>query len=204
MHCSKKQLDAIKELINIGMGRAAGALNDLLDAHIKLQVPWVEVVSLRDAFSEKLTGADKLSETDRLSSVMLEFRGAFDGSASLLFPKESAIKLIMALTGEDENSVNLDALKVGTLTEVGNIVLNSVMGSVGNVLDAALQYKLPKYREQSIAQILERETGPDEKAVLLAKASFSSMDMSINGEVIVVFNLGSFETLLGCIDKAMK
>ncbi len=199
MEISERQLDAIRELINIGIGRASGALNDLLESHIVLEVPKVEVISTHNLVVKTLH-----IPSGSLSTVLLEFSGQFNGSASLLFPKDSALNLVCSLTGEDEESPDLDSLKIGTLTEIGNIVLNGVMGSIGNVLEERINYKLPKYQEQNIYQILEREADGDEKAVLLAQASFASEDRKIQGDVLIVFELGAFGDLLVCIDRAME
>lgn len=200
MQYTEKQLDAIKELINIGIGRASGALNDLLDAHIKLQVPHVEIIS-----SRKLVESTLHIPSETLSTILLDFSGEFSGSASLLFPKQSAANLISALTGEEtQDNPDLDSLKVGTLTEVGNIVLNGVMGSIGNILEQKLNYKLPKYKEQNIYQILDREADGEERAVLLAQASFSSEKQEIRGDVLIIFELEAFSSLLASIDRAFE
>ena len=43
MKVTSYQVDALTELINIGVGRAAGMLNQILEAHIQLQVPSVKI-----------------------------------------------------------------------------------------------------------------------------------------------------------------
>lgn len=48
MALTDKQSDALKELINIGVGRGASALNMMLNSHIRLQVPFVKVLSPTD------------------------------------------------------------------------------------------------------------------------------------------------------------
>jgi chemotaxis protein CheC len=45
MDLTADQIDALKELINIGIGRAAGVLNTMLHSHIRLRVPVVEIFS---------------------------------------------------------------------------------------------------------------------------------------------------------------
>ena len=48
MNVSAEEIDALRELINIGVGRAAGALNDMVGAHVELRVPSVRLVSTAD------------------------------------------------------------------------------------------------------------------------------------------------------------
>ncbi|MDP8932928.1 MAG: chemotaxis protein CheC, partial [Cyanobacteriota bacterium] len=37
MKLSTRQLDALQELVNIGIGQAAGVLNDMIESPIRLQ-----------------------------------------------------------------------------------------------------------------------------------------------------------------------
>ncbi|NEO26772.1 MAG: chemotaxis protein CheC, partial [Kamptonema sp. SIO4C4] len=88
------QLDALQELVNIGVGQAAGTLNEMVQSHIHLKVPEVSVLSLQEAQStleSRLNG-------EFLSSVQLQFHGNFAGVAQLIFPTDSATKLVTILT----------------------------------------------------------------------------------------------------------
>ena len=42
MTIGNEELDALRELINIGVGRAAGALNDMMGRNVRLNVPRLE------------------------------------------------------------------------------------------------------------------------------------------------------------------
>uniref|UniRef100_A0ACD5GZE0 Uncharacterized protein n=1 Tax=Desertifilum tharense IPPAS B-1220 TaxID=1781255 RepID=A0ACD5GZE0_9CYAN len=55
----------------------------------------------------------------------------------MIFPTESASTLVSLLTGEKPGTPDLEAVKIGTLLEVGNIVLNGVVGTVSNLFPAA-------------------------------------------------------------------
>jgi chemotaxis protein CheY-P-specific phosphatase CheC len=67
MKTSPEQLDALRELINIGIGRAAGVLNEMLSAHIQLYVPDVEILSAEES-RERSTGW-KMASRPRSTSV---------------------------------------------------------------------------------------------------------------------------------------
>jgi chemotaxis protein CheC len=43
MKLTARQLDALQELVNIGIGQAAGILNDMIDSPIRLQIPYVQI-----------------------------------------------------------------------------------------------------------------------------------------------------------------
>ena len=85
---SPEMKDALREIINIGVGRAAGTLNELLNHHITLEVPRIDVIALGD-LDEKFG----LVRATSVSAVRLLFKGPIAGVSSLVFPPESASKL---------------------------------------------------------------------------------------------------------------
>jgi len=197
MNIDEDSCDAIRELINIGVGRAAGLLNEMTGTHIRLNVPEVHILKFSD-----LIRSNKLLESDQLSAVTLRFSGAFSGISMLVFPPDSAALLITALTGEEIEEPELDALRIETLNEVGNIVNNAVMGSITNFLNAHLMYSMPTYLEGDIRQILGTERASAYHWVVLAISKFMLEDLNIVGNILMIFEIGSLDTLLTRIQEA--
>ena len=198
MELTADEIDALKELINIGVGSAAGMLNEMIQCPIELQIPDIELVSANELRSE----LKKRFGIEPLSTVQLGFSGSFRGSAQLLFPTESAVNLVSVLTGEEKGSPDLDALKISTLSEVGNMIINGVMGSIGNVLDQPLDYEVPYYAEEEIEGLLLNEKSLDSGSVLLAPAHFNIEQLQIQGDILLFFDVGSFQMLLKAIAAA--
>lgn len=194
MNLPDDQLDTLKEVINIGTGRAAAVLSEMLEERIVLSVPDLKVCTADQV--GKLPEVD-LDET--ISLVGLSFDGSFSGGASLFFPSPSAATLVCLLTGEDDDAPDLDSLRSGTLSEVGNIVLNGVVGSISNLLTAPVTYGVPEYREASLGDLL-RSNEAQTSTVLLARAQFGVEEHDIEGEILLLFELGSFDALLLAID----
>ena len=192
-------IDAIKEIVNIGVGRAAGHLNQMTNSHIRLQVPSVELVHLNE-----ITAPDnKLFSEDMLSAVVLNFKGNFSGISAVLIPPKSAISLVMLLTGEVEDSPELDAIRIEALKEVGNIMINAVMGSIANALSEHLVYTIPIYIEGSIAEIMNlKKQGPEGEWVLLVRTNFLIESRNIEGHILFVLEIGSLDRLIESIHKA--
>ena len=198
MNVSAEEIDALRELINIGVGRAAGALNDMVGAHVEVRVPSVRLVSPAD-IKEATTWVNE----QELATVRMGFSGEIQGTTELVFPADSASKLVALLTGEEVGTPDLDSLRAGALTEVGNILLNAVMGSITNVLERHISYELPTYSEETPEDLVEAVRSQAEAAVLLAQTHFlvrqshSSLEQEkIEGEVTLLFGMGSFEVLL--------
>ena len=132
------QHDALREMVNIGVGRAASILSQMLEHPIQLQVPNVEILPVEDL----APALDALAKA-RLASVQMGFKGEFSGLALLLFPTNSASNLVALLTGEEPGTPDLDSLRSATLTEVGNILVNGVMGAIANASNLPVIYKRP-------------------------------------------------------------
>lgn len=206
MNLTADQIDALQEIVNIGVGRAAAMLNQMIEFPIRLQIPYIKILS---PLQVKLELENRLGN-NIISSVRLGFGGPFYGSAQLVFPIESASLLVAILTGEqlgagvaggDSLVPELDALKIGTLTEVGNILLNGVLGSISNILRERLQYTLPTYTEDTVENLWRFSELDSHSSVLLAQARFTVEELLIEGDVIVLFNMGSFEALMKAIEE---
>ncbi|MBX2862912.1 MAG: chemotaxis protein CheC [Leptolyngbyaceae cyanobacterium MAG.088] len=197
MKLTLDQLDALKELVNVGVGKAAGMLNEMIEFRIQLQVPNINLITLSELQSEL---GDRLGQ-EQLASVQLDFSGSFAGTAQLVFPTESAATLVAVLTGEAPGSPDLDALKIGTLTEVGNIVINGVMGSISNILTQPLNYEVPAYIEEDINHLVSNKKPQSNIDILLAQARFNVEELQVQGDIILFFGVGSFETLLTAIEN---
>ncbi|RUT01065.1 chemotaxis protein CheC [Dulcicalothrix desertica PCC 7102] len=193
-------LDALQELINIGVGRAAGMLNQMLESRIVLEIPVVSILTL----SQIQTELEKRFDGDSLAAVKLNFTGSFSGKANLVFPTDSAATLVSLLTGEEVGSPDLDSVKIGTLSEVGNIVINGIMGSISNVLNQHLNYAIPIYMEDCIKHVLSLEYASEETIFLLAQARFAIKTLEIIGDIVLIFEMDSFGTLIRVIDQQLE
>lgn len=199
MNLTENQLNTLQEVFNIGVGRSAGVLNEMIGLHICLEIPWVKVLSPLEAKEEL---GDRLG-LNPLSTVRLTFGGTLTGNAQLVFPTDSASELVSLLTDGEISSPDLDSLKIGALTEVGNIVLSGIMGAMSNLLQQDFEYLIPNYLEDSVDHLLELPGYDSKQTILLAQNSFQIENMPIKGNIILLFKLGSFENLMTAISQLM-
>lgn len=199
MQLTNEQIDALKELVNIGVGRAASMLNEMVDSRIILEIPYIKILSAADLQQELVQKFDH----DCFAAVRQSFTGSFSGVAELVFPTQSASKLVSVLTGENLGSPDLDAVKIGTLSEIGNIVINSVMGSISNVLKQHMNYALPIYLEDTVENLLT-SNNISNSTILLAQASFIIEQLEIMGDIVLIFEVNSFDALLTAIERQLQ
>lgn len=195
MNLTDDQLDALGEIFNIGVGKGADNLNQMLDCQIQIRVPHLEVLTLNELKEQAQKFAPK-----NVSTISLQFDGAISGNTMLAFPPQSAQKLVAALTGEEPGSPELDSVAVDTLSEVGNIIVNSVMGSITNFFKQRLDYSVPNYAEDKVHNLISSHVKGLNCSIIMAKAQFSIENLEIQGEIILVFSVGSLEVLIQAIE----
>ncbi|MCU0630054.1 MAG: chemotaxis protein CheX [Methanoregulaceae archaeon] len=194
-------IDAIGEIVNIGVGRAAGQLNQMTGSHIRLQVPSIHLIPFNELTSLKKS----IFSGDVLCAVLLCFKGSFSGITAVVFPPESAAALVMLLTGEKEDSPDLDPMRIEALKEVGNIIINAVMGSIANVLSEHFTYSIPAYYEGPISDVAELQNKQvNEEYVLMARTNFLIEALNIEGDILLILEIGSLENLVLSIKKAYE
>lgn len=186
-------LDALQEIVNIGIGRAAASLNTMLSFPIELQVPAIKILQMDDPGQIP----EDLGQ-DLLACVQLDFHGALNGTAALVFPPQSAANLVSALLCEEDDQSGLTAVMAETLNEIGNIVINAVIGTIGNLLTTPFDYSLPTFREGCLNELLP-PGGVEGSFILLMRTHFQVRDLQVAGNIFLVFELSSFEMLLSLI-----
>jgi len=194
MLLTEKQLDIFREIINIGMGKSAAMLNEILEAPIKLEVPRIDV----------LRGSDLAGLADaeaKLSAIKLNFSGLFSGFAHLVFPVQSAGNLVSLLTNERNISDEMDSIKAGTLSEIGNILLNGILGSISNMTETQFNYSIPVYMEDKMANLLRIDDLDGDTILLLSHTKFDVHSLEIYGEILILLGLDSFEKLKETLEK---
>lgn len=198
---SETQLDVLKECLNIGIGKAGSVLSEIVGSPVRLKVPVVGICQLPDLCSKLGIESD-----EDIVSVDQSFSGSLAGDAVLLFPKDSGNLLTQELCGDGEELSDLASECENALLEVGNIVLNAVLGSLSNLFGQSLHFALPSYGEYSPQELVTRlenksDTGAGAGTVIFARANFDISNLKVTGNVVLIFEIDSFETLMKAIDS---
>ena len=204
MKISPDELDALTEVVNIGIGRAAASLSELAGVRVILQVPRVVVFQI-DSPPPSL----KLLKENTLALVRQRFQGEFSGQGMLIFPKESALSLANLLSGQPFSAADgIDDDSEGVLMEVGNILLNAVLGSMGKLFLGPLTFEVPFFELASLENIFRqfRDSDEDEKEthVLQAEATFEVSTQNIQGQILIFWRIESLEQLLKALPSVWQ
>ncbi|MBA2301877.1 MAG: chemotaxis protein CheC [Acidobacteria bacterium] len=197
MDLTPAQQDALKELLNIGFGRAAASLSQLTGHRVLLDVPAVAIHplgELKDALADLLT--------DDVASVQQIFSGPVAGDALLVINHQAAGILKQLLTDEPALPLHLDASAREVLTEIGNILLNACLGTFGNLLDVQVSFSIPHLNLDTLHGILQsllvkRE---DLRCGLLVHAGFRLRDAEVTGYLVIVLSVASLDRLIRAVE----
>lgn len=193
------QLDAFTELVNIGVGRAAASLRQMIGTQVLLSVPSVEIVSRHAA--ARLIGE---REAAPLVVVHQDFAGAFAGRALLIFPQENGRELVRAVAGEELSPEEVADLEDEALAETGNIILNGCLATMANMLQRTLTMSLPGIARGDGPQIFGMHAGGAAGAdalVLFLYIDFSVSERDIRGYLAMLMDLPSLENLRLLVDE---
>lgn len=195
------QEDAFAQLLNIGMGLASASLSEMVCEEVTLSVPSIEFLN-RDELSRRLaTGYN-----DSVTFVRQSFTGTFWGNAVLLFPEDNSMSLVRAVTGDAFPLQDLTDMEQDVLSEIGNIVLNSCLGSLANVLGNRIQSDIPECMCATGDEILlsiNTETGSIE-SVMLLRLDFSVPNMDVGGYVVFLLEIESIQGLQQEVDNYLS
>lgn len=132
------QLDALKEIGNIGSGNAATALSDMLERSVSIAVPTIKVLDYNTVV-ENLGGPETL-----LVGILLFLKGEINGMMMFLLHKEFAHMVLNSLIGSEFNeAVDLDDMSQSTIQEVGNIMGASYVNAIASLTGLAIDISVP-------------------------------------------------------------
>jgi chemotaxis protein CheC len=188
--------DALTEIANIGVSRAAGNLRNMIGQQVLLSVPAVTVVTRERA--AQIIG-DR--ETSGLVGVQQAFAGEFSGRVLLIFPKTNSLELVRAVTGGELSLEDIVELEQEALAETGNIILNGCLATIANILRRTLTVSLPEIVRGDGADLFRlSEAAEAEDVVLFLYINFVVNQRDIRGYIAMLMDLSS----LGALRKLLR
>jgi len=193
-------LDALLETANIGVGRAAASLGELTGREVEISV--LELV---------LFSADAVVEMTELRNVAVlriaqRFTQAMEGYVMLLLNEAGARRVARLILGEQLEANSFDEIEQSALLELGNIMINGVMGTIANQLGITLGYDVPYLELKGVAGLGEliSEMIPDQTTqVVFMRASLKISAEVIHGYMVLVLDQKNLEVLVSKLIQSM-
>jgi chemotaxis protein CheC len=191
------ETDALAEMFNVGLHRAAASLSEITRQRISVDMPRLVICRIEEIehrLAELVNG--------EIATVHQMFTGAVAGDAVLLIEHDKAAALTKLMTdGEAAIGGRLDQSAREVLAEVGNIVLGACLSGFGDMLRTPVSFSVPRIHIESLKSILGSllvENGEVQFAVVAA-TQFRLSTLAVDGYLVVAVGALS----LGRINKAL-
>ncbi|MFU0800370.1 MAG: chemotaxis protein CheC [Xylanivirga thermophila] len=196
--------DILQEIFNIGVGKAANMLSEMINKKILLDVPTIEILNCEELDIDLAKCFPKISNgTLMVSSIAFEEK--LTGEANLIFPADKMRRFINLCIDhgeiDGEYEMSFTDIDFDIIREVGNIILNSVIGEIGNFLDVSLEYTLPTVRLFNRMEFENDISNKEDIYMLMLYITFIIDDTEIEGAIIINLTLNSLNELIQTIEK---
>jgi chemotaxis protein CheC len=186
---SDMQLDALRELANIGSGNAGTALGSMLGKSVDISVPTAAALPLAEAVA--IAG-----EPDELRhGVVVPVVGDFEAIVLLLFPDEDARKLC-GIYGIEPSTADGKSM----LGEVGNILGTNYINVLAQMAGMELEPAPPQVVEDMLGSILSSVLigrGEDIEEALILDSNLVVEEEECSLSFLLLPDHGGIKELLG-------
>ncbi|WP_342128393.1 chemotaxis protein CheC [Hydrogenophaga sp. OTU3427] len=189
------QLDALSEIFNIGVGKAAAAMSGLVGDEVLLSVPHVSLLTVNEA-AQELSAANP-----RLYTVRQPFDGVFKGDALLIFPSEKSLEIVRIVAGQSVPEEDISGLERDAMTEIGNVMLNACIAALSDLLQNEFELGMTDVDIGDGRTILR--TRIQNHLVVFLHIRFELKTSEIEGFVVFVLNTTSLEALRTSLDRLL-
>lgn len=197
---SELEIDALTELLNIGVSKAASSLRELIGTQVLLSVPHLALLSREEA-ARTMTER----EANALVGVHQSFEGDLQGRALLIFPEANSLELVRAVAGGELSLEDIIALEHEALAETGNIILNNCLATMANLLKRRVKISLPKIIHGTSATIFDVNGGvsEDDNALFLY-IDFHIRDRDIRGYITMLMDMPALVALRALLKEFIE
>ena len=136
MDVTKKEIDAIGELFNIGIGSSATALSTILSRKVGISIPTVEIVTSREL---------DITYLEPAYGISVDYVKGLKGTNSLLLKREDILKMVCQLTCMEITEI--DEISKSAICELMNQMMGSSSTALAKFLNKEIDISTPKLEE---------------------------------------------------------
>jgi chemotaxis protein CheC len=181
-----QQLDAIREVVNIGAGHAATNLSALTGLRVMISVPRIQWAQ------GDVEAATNLPGTGALVVVAVPIVGVTESGgerASLVLARDTALRMVSLMMRRPASTV-IGPLEQSALNEMGNIVCAAYVGVLGSFLGKGVMIGTPELHEGGREDLAHHVSG------LMIETDFTFLDTTFEGVFVLSHTDVSFSSLL--------
>src|SRR5215217_4335418 len=193
------QLDALREVANIGAGHAATALSTMTGGTIMISVPTINIARLEDV-------PPQISAPEEpVAAVLMHMLGDLTGRTLLVFPKPTAVRLAeLMLRRPMGSSQDLGEMEQSAIKEAGNILSSAYMNALSDFMGMMLLPSPPSLAVDMSSAVLTTaylQFGGDKDLVFCVESQFllANVDEPLRGYFLLLPDPASLHAILKAV-----
>lgn len=136
MNVTKKEIDAIGELFNIGTGSSATTLSKILNKTVNISVPKLEIIKPKDL---------DITYLEPAYGISVDYTIGLKGTNSLILKREDILKMVSQMTYMEITEI--DEISKSAICELMNQMMGSSSTALAGFLNKEIDISIPKLGE---------------------------------------------------------
>jgi chemotaxis protein CheC len=194
------QLDALREVANIGAGHAATALSQMIGGTIMISVPTINVSRLEEV-PPQITAPE-----EPVAAVLMHMLGDLTGRTLLVFPKPTAARLAeLMLRRPAGSSAELGEMEQSAIKEAGNILSSAYMNALSDFMGMMLLPSPPSLAIDMSTAVLTTaylQFGSDHVFCVESEFYMTDVDEKLRGFFLLLPDPASLQAILRAVRVA--
>jgi len=195
------QLDALREVANIGAGHAATALSQLIGETIMISVPTISVARLEEV-PPHITTPD-----EPVAAVLMHMLGDLTGRTLLVFPRRTALRLAELLLHRRDDAEEFTDMQQSAIKEAGNILSSAYMNALSDFMGMMLIPSPPSLAVDMSSAVLTTahlQFGTDKDFVFCVESELlmDNLDEHLRGYFLLLPDSASLYAILRAVRVA--
>src|SRR4051794_32164920 len=197
------QLDALREVANIGAGHAATALSQMIGGTIMISVPTINISRLEDV-PPQVSGPE-----EPVAAVLMHMLGDLTGRTMLVFPRQTAVRLteLMMRRPQRDTGDELSEMAQSAIKEAGNILSSAYMNALSKFMGLMLLPSPPSLAIDMSSAVLTTaylQFGSDRDYVFCVESEFFMTDVKekLRGFFLLLPDPASLQAILRAVRVA--
>ena len=193
------QLDALREVANIGAGHAATALSTMTGGTIMISVPTINIARLEDV-PPQITRPE-----EPVAAVLMHMMGDLSGRTLLVFPKPTALRMAELMLRRPQGTfTDLGDLEQSAIKEAGNILSGAYMNALSDFMGLMLLPSPPSLAVDMSSAVLTTaylQFGTDRDYVFCVESEFYMTDLHerLRGFFLLLPDVASLQAILRAV-----
>jgi len=196
------QEDALREVGNVGAGKASGALAKMINSTVLIEMTKVKMMKLTDV--SEIVGGPTIPAV----GILFDVTGTLPGYLLMLSPKKTSLSMLNLINPKrDKNSDIIDKFDKDTLKEIGNILAGSYLAAMSDLSGLNLIESLPKLilnNTPSIINEIIATYDPQVYFVLVLETKLKIQKEHFTQQLIFVLKAESFNKLFDALIEKLK